>query len=256
MFALTTGMKWYYGAVRSEMATDRTLSELYQQLVAIEDDLDGGRYRPGPWNSLLRSLRARPQEERAEVAPSVARVSRKLHMRGGRRTINIGVAIGSELVATIVGALLLIWSISRGSNVLAIAGAAIWATTFQPLIKSACGRALGVRYDYGYLYGIEPRLKMDYGSYLALSRAARIALHLSGTIGSPLAVLFVQAVVPAQMDLARVLCWYAMWILIAINLVPLLIGLVGIRRIGGMRLRDSSSGAAAAEMREGIGLRA
>jgi hypothetical protein len=38
--------------------------------------------------------------------------------------------------------------------------------------------------------------------------------------------------------------------------VTLIVGLVGIRRIGGFRLRDSSSGVAAAEMREGLGLQA
>lgn len=239
------------------MEADKALHELYQRLETIEADLDAGRYRPGPWEPFLRALRARPRVERGEIAANVARVSRKLHMRGrGHKTIEVGVAIALELAATLAGALLLILSIAFASSVAAIAGASIWATTFQPLLKFACGRALGVRYDYAYLYGIEPRLKMDYGSYLAASRAARIALHLSGTVGSPLAVWFVRLVLPPEMGVAKILCWYGMWVLIGINAVTLLIGLAGIRRIGGFRLRDSSSGAAAAEVREGIGLRA
>jgi hypothetical protein len=38
--------------------------------------------------------------------------------------------------------------------------------------------------------------------------------------------------------------------------VTLVVGLLGFRRIGGFRMRDSSSGAAASEMREGLGLQA
>jgi hypothetical protein len=238
------------------MAADSELPELYKRLATIEDDVDGGRYRPGPWESLLRTLRERPRAEREEIADAVARVSRKLHMRGGRRTIEVGSAITVELAATIAGAVLLIVAFATGSNLIAIVSASIWATTFQPLIKFACGRALGVRYDYAYLYGLEPRLKMDFGSYIAAPRAARITLHLSGTVGSPLAVWIVWLLLPPGMTLARNLCWYAMWVLIGINVVTLLFALAGIRRLGGFRMRDSSSGAAAAEMREAVGLRA
>jgi hypothetical protein len=237
------------------MQTDEPLAELHLRLTAIEGDIDAGRYRPGPWDSLLRTLRTRPREERAEMATAVARVSRKLHMRGGRRTMSITVAIALELAATMVGAALLIWAIAWQSNLLAIVGAGIWATTFQPLVKSACGRALGVHYDYAFLYGLEPRLKMDYGSYLAAPRAARIALHLSGTVGSPLAAWIVWWLLPPAMTLAKILCWYAMWVLIAINVATLLLALIGVRRLAGSRMSASSSGAAAIELREAIGLR-
>lgn len=237
------------------MEADSELPVLYKRLETIEDDLEAGRYRPGPWESLLRTLRERPRGEREEIADAVARVSRKLHMRGGRRTIEVGSAIAIELAATLVGAVLLMVAFATASNLLAIASVSIWATTFQPLIKFACGRAIGVRYDYAYLYGLEPRLKMDFGSYIAAPRAARIMLHLSGTVGSPLAVWIVWLLLPPGMTLARVLCWYGMWVLIGINAVTLLVGLAGIRRVGGFRLRDSSSGAAAAELREAAGLR-
>jgi hypothetical protein len=97
---------------------------------------------------------------------------------------------------------------------------------------------------------------MDYGSYLASSRAARIVLHLSGMVGSPLAAWFIASVLPPELGLAKKLCWYAMWALITTNVVTLVVGLLGFRRIGGFRMRDSSSGAAATEMREGLGLQA
>ncbi len=238
------------------MEAEAELPELYKRLETIEDEVDAGRYRPGPWEALLRDLRERPRAERDEIAAAVARVSRKLHLRAGRRTIEVWSAIALELAATIAGAVALIVAFATGSNLIAIVSASIWATTFQPLIKFACGRALGVRYDYAYLWGLEPRLKMDFGSYLAAPRAARIMLHLSGTIGSPLAVWIVWLLLPPGMMLAKILCWYGMWVLIAINVVTLVVGLAGIRRVGGFRLRDSSSGAAAFELREAAGLRA
>jgi hypothetical protein len=238
------------------MEADNTIRELRRRLEAIEEDVETGRYRPGPWEALLRSLRSRPSAERQQIAESVGRVSRKLHLRVSRRTIDINVAIVLELAATLLGGLIIVLGISLVSNVIAIIGAVIWITTFQPLIKFGCGRAVGVRYDYAYLYGVEPRLKMDYGSYLASSRAARIVLHLSGMVGSPLAAWFIANVLPPEMGLAKKLCWYAMWALITTNVVTLMVGLLGFRRIGGFRMRDSSSGAAASEMREGLGLQA
>jgi hypothetical protein len=238
------------------MEADNTIRELRRRLEAIEEDVETGRYRPGPWEALLRSLRSQPSAERQQIAEGVGRVSRKLHLRVSRRTIDINVAIVLELAATLLGGLVIVLAISLVSNVIAIIGAVIWITTFQPLIKFGCGRAVGVRYDYAYLYGVEPRLKMDYGSYLASSRAARIVLHLSGMVGSPLAAWFIANVLPPEMGLAKKLCWYAMWALITTNVVTLVVGLLGFRRIGGFRMRDSSSGAAASEMREGLGLQA
>ena len=238
------------------MEADNTIRELRRRLEAIEEDVETGRYRPGPWEALLRSLRSRPSAERQQIAEGVGRVSRKLHLRVSRRTIDINVAIVLELAATLLGGLVIVLAISLVSNVIALIGAVIWITTFQPLVKFGCGRAVGVRYDYAYLYGVEPRLKMDYGSYLASSRAARIVLHLSGMVGSPLAAWFIANVLPPEMGLAKKLCWYAMWALITTNVVTLVVGLLGFRRIGGFRMRDSSSGAAASEMREGLGLQA
>ena len=238
------------------MEADNTIRELRRRLEAIEEDVETGRYRPGPWEALLRSLRSQPSAERQQIAEGVGRVSRKLHLRVSRRTIDINVAIVLELAATLLGGLVIVLAISLVSNVIAIIGAVIWITTFQPLIKFGCGRAVGVRYDYAYLYEVEPRLKMDYGSYLASSRAARIVLHLSGMVGSPLAAWFIANVLPPEMGLAKKLCWYAMWALITTNVVTLVVGLLGFRRIGGFRMRDSSSGAAASEMREGLGLQA
>lgn len=226
-----------------------SLEELQQRLAEIEGDLDGGRYKAGPWQVLIDDLRSCPSAQRIAVADRVSRVSRKLHQRQARKTIGVGSAIVLEIAATIVGGILLIGAASTASNVLALAGAAIWATTFQPLIKVAAGRILGVRYDYAYLYGWEPRFKMNFGSFLAAERPARVLLHLAGTIGSPLAAGICGGILPASLGLAKSVCWIAMWAMIALNLVLFAIGYAGIRRLGGWRTADSSGGSAALELR-------
>jgi hypothetical protein len=166
----------------------KNFERLRERLAAIELDLDAGRYKAGPWQALIDELRARPDDDRASLADEVSRVSRKLHLRSPRKTISIEAATGLELAATLIGCVMLLASLWTESNILAIVGAAVRVTTFQPLLKVAVGRALGVGYDYAYLYGgLEPRFKMNYGSYLAAARPARVLLHLSGTIGSPLA---------------------------------------------------------------------
>jgi len=91
-----------------------------------------------------------------------------------------------EAAAIGLGYFLLTLGVYLSSNAVAIAGAALWVIAFQPVVKVATGTALGVGYDYVYLERGEPRFKMEYGSYLARTRWARIALHLSGAIGSPL----------------------------------------------------------------------
>jgi hypothetical protein len=229
---------------------------LRERLAAIELDLDAGSYKAGPWQALIDELRARPGDDRASLADEVSRVSRKLHLRTPRKTISIEAARGLELAATLIGCVMLLASLWTESNILAIVGAAVWVTTFQPLLKVAVGRALGVGYDYAYLYGgLEPRFKMNYGSYLAAARPARVLLHLSGTIGSPLAAGLCAVIFPPSMGLAKEICWMGMWMLIATNVIPFAIGFAGIRRVGGWRTNEGSGGAAAIELREAMGLR-
>jgi hypothetical protein len=71
----------------------------------------------------------------------------------------------------------------------------LWASAFQPLIKVVRGTALGIGYEYIYLFGrIEPHFKTDFGSYLALSAWKRMIFHLSGTLGSALGAALVAVI--------------------------------------------------------------
>ena len=232
------------------------LSMLRERLLTIERDLDANSYRPGPWESFISAMLRRSAAERAALAQDVSRVSRKLHLRRRRRTMPIAAAIILELLAAVAGGALLAWAARDESSVAAIAGASLWIVSFQPLMKFFFGRAVGIGYDYAYLLGPEPRLKMKYGSYVAAAPLTRIALHLAGTVGSPLGAWLAATILPASLHVARQFCWTVLWITVATNVVGFVIGLVGVRRLGGWRIVDGSGGAAAIEIRRAIGMRA
>jgi hypothetical protein len=238
------------------MAADEAapgVEELAARIRVIERDLDAQRYRPGPWARTVRDLRNSPGGVREKLAADVSRVSRKLHMRNGRRTVSARMGIVLELAATVLGGALLALAFSHRWSLLAIVAMLIWMMTFQPLIKLAVGRAFGVGYDYAFLSGLEPRFKMDFGSYVAAPRWKRIVLHLSGTVGSPLAAILVAMMCRGRMPIASSLCRDAFWILVAVNVIPTVAALVGIDRIGPLRVGEGSGGSAAIELREALG---
>jgi hypothetical protein len=236
--------------VESTAASD----QLRAQLSVVEQALDAGQYRPGPWDRILRAARALPRADRALLADDLSRVSRKLHQRHQWRKLPVAAALGTEAALAIIGGILLIFGIRHGSNLLVIATAALWSIAFQPLIKVTTGLLLGVSYDYAYLYHLEPRFKMTYGKYLAAPRWARITLHLAGMIGSPLGVWLPTVWASRNLLIATYLCRASFWLLAVINVGSLFIALCGIYRIRGFRLLDSSAGVAALELREALEL--
>ena len=225
---------------------------LRARILDVESEVDAGRYKPGPWAKILDELRNRPDEERAALADDLTRTSDKLHLRNNPKRIGLTAAIGLELIATAIGGVLLARGLGNRSLLLTIAGALIWISTFQPLVKIAIGTTLGVGYSYAYLYGLEPRFKMRYGSYLAAPRWARVTLHLSGMAGSPLAAAIVWATARGAMPLASLICAILFWMLVATNLVQFIAGLAGLKRLG-LPVRLGSGGAAGIELREALG---
>ena len=236
------------------MADDAAFSDLRARLSQIEAALDDGAYRPGPWGRFARDLKRRPDVERRALAADVSRVSRKLHLRGARGTLPVAAGIALEGAGVIAGGVLLAAAIHDHSVVAAIAGALVWVTAFQPLFKIAAGCALGVGYEYAYLLGFEPRFKMRFGDYLAAPRWARIALHLGGTVGSPLGLWCAAIAIRDELPGTARFFVVAMWLLIALNAVFFAIGAAGASRIGSHRVQDASGGAAAVEIREALGL--
>ncbi len=221
-------------------------------LFTIEHDLDANRYRPGPWAHFVSLVQQRRQADRRMLAGDITRVSEKLHCRHGRRTWSMPLGVGLELVATALGSGLLIIGLRTASNIAVLAAAVIWITTFEPLVKITVGSLLGVRYDYGYMYGIEPRFKMRYGAYLAVSCAIRVVLHLSGTIGSPLAAWLICHLAHTALPLAALICDLMFWLISGFNAMLFIRALLGWQHLGSLKLDSTSGGAAGSELRRAL----
>jgi hypothetical protein len=227
--------------------------ELRAEIADIERAIDAGAYRPGPWARLLARVRATSLTERRAISADISRVSRKLHLRRERRTITAQTGVVIELAAVGLGDFLLALGLHASSNVAAIAGMALWVIALQPLVKVATGTALGVGYDYAYLANGEPRFKMKYGSYIAQPRWARVALHLSGAVGSPLGAYLAAMLVRDELAVTYWVAIVVFWMVNVLNLVLLIAGLFGIKRVGVSRAVDTSCGASGAEIREALG---
>jgi len=219
-------------------------------LLKIEHNLNEGRYRPGPWERYIRELKRSPAAARAALCADVNRVSRKLHQRTPRKTIPVRAGVAIEIVAMALGGVLLRLSVRETSIALALAGALLWIMTFQPLVKIAAAAVLGVGYEYAYVLRGEPRFKMRFGTYVAAPRWARVALHLFGTIGSPIGAWAAAAIVGARMPGTARVVMAVFWIVVAINALEFIAGIAGIRRIGSIRTVESSGGAAGLEIHE------
>lgn len=195
-----------------------------------------------------------PIATRRELSDDLSRVSRKLHERG-KRTFTVTAAYTAEIVLAVAGAIVLAFGAHLQSTLLVILAALIWTTAFQPLVKVGVGQLLGIGYEYAYLYGVEPRFKMRFGEYLAKPRYARLLLHLSGMIGSPLGACLPILFIDPSMKIAEYVCWAIFWVVAAINIGSFIAMLTGLaRKAGAIRLADGSGGSAAIEVREALEL--
>jgi hypothetical protein len=236
------------------VSVELTLDAIRQRLEKIEQDLHSGRYQPGQWDALIRQVRSASADLRCALSEDLSRVSRSLHLRFGRRTFPLANGIAGELFATALGGALLRFAFVARSSTAAVAAVFIWVATFQPLLKVLVGTVLGVRYEYAYLLGVEPRFKMQFGTYVAVCRWKRIALHISGMVGSPLAAALIAMIVRGRLPVAAAVSWAVFWLVAAVNVLMMIAALGGIRRVGPLRTADGSGGAAGLELREALGL--
>lgn len=240
------------GGIVEGMGSDsyQPVSDLTGRLDDIESQLDDGTYQAGPWADLLRAAQRRDQAERRSMTDDVSRVSDKLHHRNHPVTLPLSVGLLIELLGTAVGLIALEIGLRRSRPGWVLAAGMILTVTWQPLLRVAAGYLMGIRYSYCFLRGVEPRVKMQYGTYLAATQWRRVTLHLAGTVGSPLAFCWVA--VHAAEDLPDVakICWLLCWTLVAVQVVMFIVVLAGARRhgpLGGAHL--SSGGSVARELR-------
>ncbi len=180
------------------------------------------------------------------MSDDVSRVGDKIHRRNHPATLPLWIGLSLELVAVVAGVLMVDVGLRRALPGMVLVAAAILAVAVQPLLKVAVGYVVGIRYSYVYVSGVEPRVKMRYGTYLAATRWRRVVVHLSGTVGSPLALCWVGLAASNDLPDAAAICWVLFWILVAVQVVLFLVVLAGARRSGPLGMAHSSSGGSAA----------
>jgi hypothetical protein len=127
---------------------------------------------------------------------------------------------------------------------------ALLVTSLEPLIKLSAGTALGVEYDYAYLYGgVEPRFKMNFGSYLALPPLRRALVQLAGAAGSMLGALIAAELFSPALPAARIASWIVFWLVLVVNAGGLIAELAGARRLGPLSVPPGSATALVEELR-------
>ncbi len=228
------------------------MSDLEQLLAEIEDAIDSNTYSRGRWEVFLERAAAASRDELVPLENSITRVSEKLHQRTSPSTMPFERAIAFEILASLGGFAILTVAASTGSAVGFVAAAVCLVVTLQPLLKVATGLAFQLVFAYAYLWGVEPRFKLKYGTYLAAPRWKRVSYHVSGMLGSPFAWLIVAVVArPSHPTLSGVLWWLAV-VHMAFVVGQFLLALAGVRRVPLLGLlRLGSGGAAAWELRHG-----
>jgi hypothetical protein len=219
----------------------------------IEEELDAGRYRAGPWAEFLKSARGQPKETRLALAADVTRVSDKLHQSKHPTRFPFWVGLIFEAVGMAAGFAMLEAGLARAHGGLVIASAVVLTIALQPPIKIAVGALMGVRYSHFFFFGVEPRFKMRYGTYLSAERWQRLLLHLAGTVGSPLAFWWVALRAAETLPRASAVCWVLFLLLVAVQVMTFLLGIAGVRRLGPLgAVRHTSGGAAAYVLRDSV----
>ncbi len=226
------------------------MSDLEQLLAEIEDALDSNTYSRGRWEVFLERAAAASPDELVPLESSITRVSEKLHRRTSPASMPFERALAFEILASLGGFAILTVAASTGSAVGFVAAAVCLVVTLQPLLKVATGLAFRLAFGYAYLWGVEPRFKLKYGTYLAAPRWKRISFHVSGMLGSPFAWLLVSVVArPLHPTFSGVLLWLTVGHM-AFIISQFLLALAGVRRVPLLGLlRLGSGGAAGWELR-------
>jgi hypothetical protein len=209
------------------------MTAIAQQIEEIQQALDENRYQVGSWQRLVKDVEALGREERIEFSRSISELGNKLHQRHGYPRLPFVAGLLVEIMLMGFGLTLLI--MGSESLLLLYVGSLALILSMQPLLKILTGLVLGVRYAYVFLFYVEPRFKMQYGTYLSLTPLQRIIFHTSGVIGTPLALLFAIHMLQGS-ELAMFWGWALFWGAVALQVVPFFAELAGLKKVGPFRL--------------------
>jgi hypothetical protein len=183
----------------------------------------------------------------------VTRVSDKLHQRKHAARFPFWAGLVFHAVGIAAGVAILEGGLDRAHTGLVITASIVLTIALQPPVKIAVGYLTGIRYSHFFFFGIEPRFKMRYGTYLSAERWVRVLLHLSGTVGSPFAFWWVALRTEGVVPRASAICWALFLLLVAVQVATFLLGIAGVRSLGPLgAVRHTSGGAAAYELRDAV----
>lgn len=167
------------------MEKKESVLEVRQALDRIERELDDGSYKVGGWQKGLAEIKKLDEGAVSMLSQDLTRISNKLHRRNKFPEAQAWIGFVFEYLLLAASILLM----TTESSLLRLVSIVLLALCLQPLIKISTGVLLGVRYSYVYLWYFEPRFKMRFGTYHGLERWKKLVLQLSGSIGTPVALL-------------------------------------------------------------------
>ncbi|HJN50780.1 MAG: hypothetical protein QGI68_18650 [Pseudomonadales bacterium] len=217
------------------------IEELMEEIDAA---LRSERYRPGAWQRLVTEVRKLPVIERLELEERISALGNRLHQRHGFPQMGFPLAFAVEIGMCVCGLAVLLGG--TDSLIVAIAGLGLLLLSMQPLVKVVVGLLIGVRYAYAYLWYIEPRFKMQYGSYLTVASFGRVLLHLAGSLGTPMALLLGFVCLRDDFAELSLICWELFWLMLLVQIIAFVAEWVGFTKVGSFRLSLLTSPATAA----------
>jgi len=203
------------------------MSKVKQLMVQIERDLDASTYHVGDWQKCLSEFRDLDRATRAILTEDLTRISNKLHRRNGFHEAPTWMGFVLEYLLLATSILMM----TAESTLLRFISIILLVSCLQPLIKISMGTLLGVRYSYAYLWYVEPRFKMSFGTYQKLKKWQKVVLQLIGSIGTPLALFAGYYVLSDEPQL--VMLFLAAALLAAImQLSAFVASWLGVRKLG------------------------
>lgn len=212
-------------------------------LLEIRTDLHQNNYKPGPWHKLTKLLAKAPAGERAEVSELVSEVSNLLHSRKYKFRAPFLVGYAAEWIILVLSITLM----QADHLLLRLASVGLLALCLQPMLKVTAGLLLGVRYAYVYLWYIEPRFKMAYGTYMQLGPARQCALHFAGSLGTP-AALMVGIFLLNDSFWLQALCLAGFCGALGLQIGAFVLVMIGVRKVGSFQLTTLTTPAMLADV--------
>ena len=203
------------------------MRSLSTQLDDISKALTSGTYQPGAWQKLLNHLEREDGAVKQQVATRLSAVSNQLHARHGYYSLPVVPAMAGEFILCLLG----LYLVAQPDSWQRIPGLILLILTLQPTLKIIAGLSVGIRYSYAYLWYIEPRFKMAYGTYMTCSPARRVVFQLVGSIGTPTAFL-IGAAGFSDIMMLKMGCWLGFTVTAILQVGAFAASWLGVKRVG------------------------